>query len=774
MSPRCSPADVDLLTEKNRPIRLRLANSDHVSDDLLLVKQVSGSETMFGGIDYSLLCVSAKAGLPLKHFIANPAELQFVTDSGGLRSVCGIVVSAVEGQSDGGLASYQLIIRDAFSLLDKNCNTRVFRQMSEVDITNIVLKEWRLANPVAARAFDFDLGHLRSYPAREFTMQYNESSRAFLQRLWKRRGIAWFIRPGAATESGSDDTPVHSLVLFDDPACLKANAAGTIRYHRDDGTETRDVITAWHAARHLTAGRVTRRSWDYVQAWSMSSHESSLNDQGSLGNQFAAALDDYYIDTPHAGDDGRDYRSHGQLRMQRHEYASKAFQGEGSDRQMCVGEWNAISGHHELDTHPESEREFVITELRIEAENNLPGALDERIRRLFALNHWRSDSGGLARASAERGVRYINRFTCVRRGLPIVPSYDPRVDLPRTEAQSVIVVGPENEEVHCDAMGRVKVRFPACRVEDHDHAQGAGASDSDRDSAWVRVASGWASTQYGAISLPRAGDEVICVFLRGDPDKPLIMGRVHGGKTPPPSFSHVSRLPGDRYLSGIKSKEIGAARYNQLRMDDTPGQISAQLESEHGHSQLNVGYLTHPRCDGKAIARGEGFELATNDSGAIRTAKSLLLTAWKRLDACGNQLSGEEHVALMQDCLDLFKSLGQYAAQHQAMPSDPEPQQALQCDVAQAAGGSNVDSKAPGGQPTLSATAPAAPHLQYAEDCCHLCRCQHRHRRPAASANDQRSTLQSECRERNLALFPPRRYQGDCTPGQVPDPKPAR
>lgn len=217
-----------LLTEANRPIRLRLFRGEGSADDKLLVKHVSGVETMCGGIEYSLLCVSTEAGLPLKQFIANPVELQFVTDTGGLRSVCGIVASAIEGQGDGGLATYQLIVRDALSLLEKTSNTRVFRNASETDITNTLLREWREANPAVARAFEFDLGQLKTYPAREFTMQYNESNAAFLRRLWKRRGIAWFIRPGASSEHGSGDVPAHTLVLFDDAMSLAENAA---RHH---------------------------------------------------------------------------------------------------------------------------------------------------------------------------------------------------------------------------------------------------------------------------------------------------------------------------------------------------------------------------------------------------------------------------------------------------------------------------------------------------------------------------------------------------------------
>lgn len=460
------------VTDANRPIRLRLFGENGVVDDLLLVKQVSGVESVCGGIEYSLLCVSDHAGMPLKRFLANPVEVQFVTSEGGLRSVCGIVNVVAEGHADGGLATYQLLLRDAFSLLEKTANTRVFRQMSEVDITNVILREWRESNPVAARACHIDLGHLRSYPAREFTMQHNESNAAFLRRLWKRRGIAWFIRPGVASERGSDMTPAHTLVLFDDAMSLQENAAGTVRFHRDAATEQRDVITAWYAVRTLSIGKVARRSWDYAKAWTMSNDDTSRNDQGPLGNQFAATLDDNLLDAPHAGDDAVDYRQLGQLRMQRHEYEAKFFHGEASERNMCCGQWNTVVGHPELDMHPREQCEFVITELRIEAENNLPKELDARVRQLFALNRWPLSARDSARPRAEHDMRYTSRFTCVRRGIPIVPAYDPRIDLPRTEVQSVIVTGPENEEIHCDEQGRVKVRFLACREKDHTHGSG--------------------------------------------------------------------------------------------------------------------------------------------------------------------------------------------------------------------------------------------------------------------------------------------------------------
>jgi len=700
------------LTEAKRPIRVRLSQGQQVLSDVLLVKRVTGTETLCGGLEYRLLCVSTRADLPLKEFIALPVELQFVTDRGDLRAVCGIVAQAAAGQSDGGLATYELVVRDALVLMEQRTNTRVFRNLNELDITQVILDEWRQNNPVLAKAFDMDWSYVvGSYLAREFTMQHNESDADFLRRLWKRRGIAWFIRPGQATQSQSEDMPAHALVLCDDAFTLPQNAAGTVRYHRDDGTEASDTIFAWSPVRTLKPGNASRLSMDYMQGRPMSSHTPSRIDQGTMGNRFAFSLDDYLIDVPHAGEDGEDYRNLGALRMKRHEYESKCFYGESSVRTLCVGQWIALSGHLEIDTHPPKEREFVITRLEVDAENNLPKTLSDRVQRLFALNRWddRRSAGALRQASEERGMRYTNRFACVRRGIPIVPAFDPRTDLPRPQLQSANVVGPPGEEVHCDEYGRVKVRFPGTRMEDHRHAQGAGASDSDRDSAWIRVASTWASNHWGASMLPRVGDEVIVDFLGGDPDKPIIVARVYGRMAPPPTFSHIGALPGNKYLAGIKSKEVEGARYNQLRLDDTPGQINAQLSSQHGHSELNLGWLTHPRNDGRGEARGEGAELRSDHTVAVRGAQGVLISAAARLKAGGKQLDRAELIGLVEALQGVQQQLAELSSTHHADGTDDKELTQLIGHLKQWEAGSNTekDGTGAGGQPVVALSAPA-------------------------------------------------------------------
>ena len=695
------------LSESNRPIRLRLSGRHRVHDDALMVKQVTGQETLCGGIEYRLLCVSTEAHLPLKDFIAMPIEIQFVTASGQLRAVCGIVAQASTGQNDGGLATYQLLVRDALALMEQRTNTRVFRNVSEVELSAVMLGEWQWHNPILAKAFDIDMSGLSTtYPSREFIMQYNESDAAFLRRLWKRQGISWFIRPGKASDTDSDETPAHTLVLFDTPDCLAQNAAGNIRFHRDTATQSTDNVFSWGAVRNLKAGSVMRQSWDYRKGGMMSVQVPTTMQQGEAGDQFAFSLDDYVTDTPHAGDNVNDYRRLGKLRMQRHEFEAKCFHGESGVRELCVGEWFRLDGHHEIDNHTEKEREFVLTELSLHAENNLPKTLDDKVRRLFVANGWMAiTSAALATASEERDVKYSNRFSCVRRGIPIVPAYDPRTDLPRVDIQSAIVVGPPDEEVYCDALGRVKLRFPGTREQDHAH--GSGASNSDADSAWVRVASHWASDQWGSISLPRVGDEVLVDFIGGDPDKPVVVSRVYGTARPP-AFSQSGALPGNRFLAGMKSKEIKGFRSNQLRMDDTTGQINAQLASEHGHSELNLGWLTHPRRDGKGEARGEGAELRSDNAVAVRGGGGVFISADPQHRATENLLQRDAMLGIAEVLKGVHQQLSELALIHQADTTPAAKLDDLIKRLKEWEDGSNVKPGAtPPSAPIVAVSAPA-------------------------------------------------------------------
>lgn len=704
-------------TTANRQLRLRMAKSAEDVDAQLLVQRIWGTETICGGIEYRVACLSHTPHLELKAFIGLPVEIQIVTDRGQLRSVCGIVTEARAGDFDGGLAVYHLVVRDALAVMEKRVNSRIFRFQSELEIIQVLFDEWRHSNAVLASAFDYELDPLfdmRNYPPREQTMQYNESDAEFIRRLLARRGISHYIRPGRSRHSpvdpAYDPTPAHTLVLFSEPRSLPENAAGTVRYHRDDATDPRDVVTSWVGARKLQPGSSTRHSWDYKNPQGTPFMTASVRgsaDQGTHGNRLAATLEDYLVEVPHSANDVEDHWRLGQVSMARRDYETKCFHGQGNVREFCAGSHFTLEDHPEVDAHPPSEREFAITELEVTARNNLPKDLDECGERLLARER------GLILPGAERAGLVQVRFTAVRRGIPIVPHFDPRTDLPHPQMQSAIVVGPAGEEVHCDELGRVKIRFPGMRPADHKHAHGSGASDTPADSAWVRVASGWAGNgpgsqqQCGTLGLPRVGTEVLVAFLGGDPDKPIIVSQLYNQIGTPPALSRMGELPGNRYLAGMRSREVGGQRSNQLRFDDTRGQISAQLASDHGKSELNLGWLTHPRGNGAGEPRGEGAELRSDGAVAIRGGRGLLLSAAPSPEAEGQQLARAELVGLADILEGVVTTVGKLAEQHAGDETTARLKE-LANKLRKLDAGANVaPGESGGGAPIVAVSAPA-------------------------------------------------------------------
>jgi type VI secretion system secreted protein VgrG len=710
------------LVTRERPLGLVLARSGGMHDDVLLPQRVLGSESICGGFCYRILCVADDAGLALKDFIGVPAELRIVTDRGELRRICGIVTEAVSGQSDGALATYQLVMRDALSVMAGRSNTRVFRNRSELDIVRTLVTEWHARSSVLRATFELEVdpGLDNKHPQRELIMQHNESDAAFIRRLLWRRGIASMFRSGLPERDarpGQEPAIGHTLVLFDDTNRLARNTAGTVRFHRDAATEDRDAIDGWGAARSLQPGSASLYSWDYKQpsgSMFMAARATSRVDQGEQGSGVASTLDDYWVAPPHVGDNAGDLSDLGEVRMAYHDYESKRFHGEGGVRDLAVGEWFSLKGHPEIDTHPDNERDFVVTSQHIAARSNLPVEIDTRVERLLNHNGW--DTGDYPAIADAKGepIRFRTRFTCVRRGIRIVP---PPAALPRVALQTAVVVGPGNDEVWCDELGRVKIRFPACRPDDHVHAGGAGSSDSDRDSAWVRVASSWAGSALGTLGecgtrlLPPVGAEVLVGFAGGDPDKPVIVGQMYNGAAAPPAFRNEDRLPDTKYQSGIRSREVRGRRGNQLRLDDTPGQISAQLASDHASTELNLGYLTEARQDRSAAPRGEGAELRSEESIALHAARGILLSTWNLLGGAamkGRQLARDDFLELLRECGDLCKALGSYAAEHNGLGLDAREQDELLARFKYWENGSNTASGATErGEPVIGITSPA-------------------------------------------------------------------
>ncbi len=204
------------------------------------------------------------------------------------------------------------------------------------------------------------------------------------------------------------------------------------------------------------------------------------------------------------------------------------------------------------------------------------------------------------------------------------------------------------------------------------------------------------------MAIPRIGQEVIVTYLDGDPDQPVIGGRTYRETNLPPY-----ELPKHQTLATVKSKEFGAWRASELRFDDTAQEISAALMNDHGSSALHLGYLTHPRPEG-GQPRGEGFELRTDERGAVRAAKGLLVTTEAQPQANGGQLDRAQIVSQLEAALKLAKSLGDYAGQHEGIAHDAQAQQQLSESVCDLGHGANDEPNGTGGgEPVVAVSAPA-------------------------------------------------------------------
>lgn len=618
----------------------------------VFIQRIEGEHRINQGLKAEILCLSTNAYLPLKQFIGGRVAVDQVTDVGQLSRLTGVITSASQGQSDGALTVYKLTIEDATALWHKRRNSRVFMSKSVREITETLFSEWQSHSTLFAASLSLNLeGLSRDYDVRPFVMQSNETDAEFLTRLWRSEGINWLIDEQAPMVlSSSEPIQAQQLRLIDDNQAFTALGRRKIRFHRSHATEPFDSIISFIAERHLQSTTVQTQRWqaqhlaqDQSQAVLSAHQHSDQQDNESLGLEqvwcvspaWTADLKDE--DQVTAANSSQLDRLNQQLN-QYHELQAKYFTAKSSVRDAQVGYWFEMVDHPEIDQHVSAEREFLILGKVFYNQNNLPKELLQQINLLLKGSRWQ----GLSEE------RQANELFVVRREVKIVPEYQAWIHRPAAYPLRAKVVGPEGEEIYVDAWGRIKVRFMFTRSDDHAHDGGAGANDNDTDSAWVDVLTPWAGEGYGARFHPRVGEIVVIDFFEGDVDRPFVVGRIHEAERHQTMFDVKGTLPATKKLSGIRSQEVAGQGFNQLRFDDTTGQISVQLHSSHGASQLNLGNLSHPKVTENSDGRGEGFELRTDQWGAMRAGKGLLISTYAQDQAVADHLAASEAQSILQ------------------------------------------------------------------------------------------------------------------------------
>ncbi|MGA3679224.1 type VI secretion system tip protein VgrG [Pseudomonas graminis] len=535
-------------------------------DTLFQVLSFTGRERLNQPFEFELELVSEKPALDLESLLHAQTFLQLAEDGTGVH---GLVYSIAQGDAGKRLTRYRISLRPQLAYLAHRINQRIFQQMTVQQIISQVLEE----HGILSIDYRFQLG--ATYPERVYCVQYDESDLHFIQRLCEEEGIHFHFQHSAKG---------HLLVFGDDQTVFPKLAP--VLYQQDTGlVADAQVIKRFGLRMNTRTSRTTRRDYDFTKP--------KFQLESTAKSAAVPDLEDY--DYPGRFADRERGRHLANRALERHRTDYRLAEGSSDQPRLVSGHFLALTGH----ANPLWNDLWLLTEVFHEGKQ--PQVLEEVIT---------SDVTDL-KSHFHQGYR--NRFSAT----PWDVHYRPPLEHPKPKVlgtQSAVVTGPEGEEIYCDQHGRVKVQFFWDREGEH----------NDKTSCWMRVASNWASQNFGAINLPRVGMEVLITFLEGDPDQPLITGCLYHGAHLPPY-----KLPDFKTVATVKSKEYKGGRANELRIDDTTSEISIALRSDHGASAINLGYLTHPRPVG-GQPRGEGFELRTDRHGAVRAAAGLLITTEPR------------------------------------------------------------------------------------------------------------------------------------------------
>jgi len=245
----------------------------------------------------------------------------------------------------------------------------------------------------------------------------------------------------------------------------------------------------------------------------------------------------------------------------------------------------------------------------------------------------------LGEDSGDESSSYNNEFECIPSSIPFRPSR--KALKPMVEGvQTAMVTGPGGEEIYTDEYGRIKVQFHWDRVGHRD----------ENSSCWIRVSQLWAGEGWGAIYTPRIGQEVIVDFLEGDPDKPIITGKVYNGDNATPYT-----LPDDKTKSTIKSNSYkGGGGYNELRFEDTKGSEEVYIHAQKDMNEKIENNMSTSVGANQSISVGADRTITVNkhQKVTIKSGEEVEITGDRSKTIHGNEyitIDGESITSVKQD-----------------------------------------------------------------------------------------------------------------------------
>ncbi|WP_455203500.1 type VI secretion system Vgr family protein [Kaarinaea lacus] len=494
--------------------------------ETLLLLKMTGMEHLGRMFNYELDLLSKNNEIKFEDIIGQSVTVTLKLPDGSSRYFNGLVNSFSQIGSHLNYVHYRASLKPWLWFLTRTADCRIFQEMTVPDIIKKVFRDLGFT--------DFEDKLSGSYRNWVYCVQYRETDFNFVSRLMEQEGIYYYFKH----QDGK-----HVMVLSDAVSSHEAFPGyDTIPYFppQQDVHRERDHIHDWIITKEAQPGVVALNDYDFEKP------KASLQASSSIVREHSIA--DYEIyDYP------GEYTVHGdgdnyvQTRIQELQAQYEKIRGEGNARGLGVGNLFKLTQFDRVDQNREYLIESASYELNSEGyESSGSSAAEETYKVAFACidsqNHYRA-------------MRTTPK--------PVVQG-----------PQTAVVVGPASEEIYTDKYGRVKVQF---------HWDRYGKLD-ENSSCWVRVSQVWAGKRWGGIHIPRIGQEVIVDFLEGDPDQPIITGRVYNADNMPPYG-----LPANKTQSGIQSrssKNGTPANFNEIRFEDKKGSEQVYIHAEKNQDNV--------------------------------------------------------------------------------------------------------------------------------------------------------------------------------------------
>jgi len=548
----------------------RLAQiSSPLGPDILLLSQMTGGDDLGRLFEYRLQLTSNDDAIDLNQLLGKPMSVALQMGAGRTRYFHGLVASCSQGVDDGQFASYQVVLRPWLWLLTRTSDCRIFQHMTVAQIIKQVFRDLGFS--------DFEDTLSRPYREWEYCVQYRETSFNFVSRLMEQEGIYYFFR---------HEKDRHVMVLADAYGAHQSEPGyETVPFYPPDGQHReRDHISDWRMAHQVQPGSLELNDYDFQRP---SAH---LDVRSAMPRPHAAG--DYPLfDYPGTYVQSEDGEHYARTRIEAIQGLHERIHLSGNARGLGAGHLFSMSGFSRQDQN----REYLIV-----------GAT-------YDITQERLESG-----ISSSGPQFQSTLVCIDGH----QSFRSHPDTPRPIVrgpQTAVVVGPEQEEIFTNQYGQVKVHFHWDR---HDQS-------NENSSCWIRVSQAWAGKNWGSMQIPRLGQEVIVSFLEGDPNRPIITGRVYNAEQIVPYD-----LPANATQSGMKSRSSKGgtpANFNEIRMEDKKGAEQLYIHAERNQDivvEVDESHsVGHDR--NKSVGNNETARVWRDRLRAVKRNDALLVGASK-------------------------------------------------------------------------------------------------------------------------------------------------